>query len=272
MGRLGRMRILWKSFGDFFKDGGPMLTGSIAYFFLMSFIPFCLLLITLLGYFIGENASFYNFFATRLFKLFPSATSQIVDELRALVVYRKIGVLTFFIYAYFSYQLFFALENAIHIIFQEKSKSTIGISLIKSFLTVTIIAALILVSFALTLAIQMLKSLITLKTVLQVGILMRFLIQFAIPLLLIFLVATLFYLMLPLRRVRIRHALAGALFTVVFLQIARYLFSSAAPQIGAIYASLSGFVIFLFWIFYAAAIFLIGAEIVKNLGTAVRRA
>ena len=45
----------------------------------------------------------------------------------------------------------------------------------------------------------------------------------------------------------------------------RHLFNlyvvNIATQIGAIYGPLSGFVIFLLWIYYAACIFLIGAEL-----------
>lgn len=63
--------------------------------------------------------------------------------------------------------------------------------------------------------------------------------------------------------------MAGALFTAVFLESAKYVFTLYAifkiSQLGNIYGPLTTVVIFLLWIFYAACIFLIGAEFVRNL-------
>ena len=69
------MKLVFRSFIAFFKDGGPLLAGSIAYFFLMSFVPFSLLLISILGYFLGENRALYEFLSARLLRFFPAATS-----------------------------------------------------------------------------------------------------------------------------------------------------------------------------------------------------
>ncbi|TRZ85160.1 hypothetical protein D4R89_12725, partial [bacterium] len=97
------MKLILKSFISFFKDNGPLYAGSIAYFFLMSFVPFCLFLIAIFGYFLGENKEFYEFFSTRLMRFFPAATSEISRGLTAVVTYKKIGLLTLIIYAYFSH-------------------------------------------------------------------------------------------------------------------------------------------------------------------------
>jgi uncharacterized BrkB/YihY/UPF0761 family membrane protein len=69
-------KVILKSVSDFFRDGGPVLAGSIAYFFLMSFVPFCLLLVYLLGYILGGNEEFFQFFTARLLRFFPAATSE----------------------------------------------------------------------------------------------------------------------------------------------------------------------------------------------------
>src|SRR3972149_7948061 len=99
------MNVILKSIFSFFKDNGPLLAGSIAYFFLMSFVPFCLFLITIFGYILGGDQAFYAFFLKRLISLFPAATSDISHELAALVAYRKIGIVTFMIYVSVSYRL-----------------------------------------------------------------------------------------------------------------------------------------------------------------------
>ncbi|MBI5604382.1 MAG: YihY/virulence factor BrkB family protein [Deltaproteobacteria bacterium] len=266
------VKLIFKSFLDFFRDGGPLLAGSVAYFFLMSFVPFGLLLISLLGYFLGENGEFFEFFSARLLRFFPAATSEISKQLTALVVYKRVGIFTFIIYAYFSYQFYMTLESAVRNIFKQKEKRPFFISVFFSIFIITLIAVLIVVSFAATSAIQMLHSFLEVFPVLGIGKLTVFFIKFVMPVFVIFIVASFLYKFLPGKKVSLRHAFRGAFFTSVFLEIARHLFTlyviTAAAQYGAIYGSLSTFVIFLLWVFYSACIFLIGAEIVCNLSSA----
>ena len=266
------MKLVLKSLISFFKDNGPLYAGSIAYFFLMSFVPFCFFLIAIFGYFLGENKEFYEFFSARLMGFFPAATSEISRGLTAVVTYRKIGLLTLIIYAYFSHLLYLSVESAIHVIFQEKVKRSRLISIIMSFFIITLIAVLITISFAATSVIQILKLMIMDSTGLQIGIITGFLIRFVIPVFLVFIIATILYTLLPVKKTSLRNAFWGGFFTAIFLEAARHFFTyyvvNAAGQFGAIYGSLSSVVIFLLWVFYAACIFLIGAEIVKNLSDA----
>jgi uncharacterized BrkB/YihY/UPF0761 family membrane protein len=77
---------------DFFRDDGPVLAGSITYFFLMTLVPFCLLLVSIFGYIIGEDIEFYNFLSARLMSFFPKAASDIAEELAKIITYRGIGM------------------------------------------------------------------------------------------------------------------------------------------------------------------------------------
>lgn len=254
---------------DFFRNGGPLLAGSIAYFFLMSFVPFGLLLISILGYLLGENRELYDFLSARLMRFFPAATSEISEQLTALVAYREIGVITFGIYAFFASQLYMAMEAGVRSVFRQKERRSLFISIVFSFLIITLIAALVVVSFAATWAVQMLQSFLEVFPSLRIGRLTGFLIRFVIPVLLVIVVNAFLYKFLPAAKVSLRSAVRGALFTAVFLEIARHLFTlyvvTSAAQYGAVYGPLSTFVIFLLWVFYSACIFLIGAEIVRNL-------
>lgn len=270
------MKLILRSLVAFYRDDGPLHAGSIAYFFLMSFAPFCLLLIAIFGYFLGDNKDFYEFFAARLIRFFPEATSEISMGLTAIVTYRKIGILTVIVYAFFSYLLYSSLETAVHVIFQEKAKRSRLVSVIMSFVMISFIAGFIIVSFAATSAIEILKLAIMDTTGLQIGILTSFLIRFLIPVLLVFIVVTTLYKFLPVRKTTLRSAFGGGLFTAILLEGARHLFTfyvvKTAAQFGAIYGSLSSLVIFLMWIFYAACIFLVGAEMVEMLDASKRRA
>ena len=263
------MKLLLKSFIDFFRDGGPLLAGSIAFFFLMCFVPFSLFLISILGHLLGENREFYEFLSARLLRFFPAATSEISRQLTALVVYKKIGVMTLVIYAYFSYQLYMALEAAVRAIFRQRERRAFFISVLLSFFVITLLAALIVFSFAATSVVQVLQSFLEVFPALKVGNITGFIARFVIPVFVVLVTVAFLYKLLPSKSVLLRHAFHGALYTSFFLEIARHLFTlyivGTAGQYGAIYGSLSTFVILLMWVFYAACIFLIGAEIVRNL-------
>jgi membrane protein len=241
-----------------------------AYFFLMSFVPFCLLLIAVFGHFLGENGQFYEFFSARLLSFFPAATSKISRQLTAIVVYRRIGIFTFIVYSYFSYQLYMALEEAIRVIFRQKAKRSLITSIVFSFSISTLIAALIILSFVATLVVQMLQTHLEVFPFLRVGKVTGFLIRFVIPVFLVVILTTALYKLLPLQRVPLLHALRGALFTAILLEVARHLFTLfvtiAIGQYGTIYGPLSAVVVLLLWVFYSSSIFFIGAEIVRNLG------
>jgi membrane protein len=263
------IRVLLKSFFDFFKDDGPMLAGSISYFFIMAIFPFSLFLVSIFGYFLGENRAFHDFLLRELVGFFPEATSKITQELGTIMTYKRIGLLTLVIYGFFSYQLFMALERSVNLIFKQRVKRSFFISVALSLVVITLIIAL-LISFGATSAISMLKLITRSFPKLVIKTITKILIGFVIPLFLVSLIATSLYLLLPKVRVKIPHALIGGLFTALFLETAKHLFTFYValnlPHLGSIYGSLSAFVLFVLWVFYSASIFLMGAEIVHNLG------
>jgi len=268
------MKVVMKSILSFFKNNGPIHAGSMAYFFLMSFVPLCFLLIAIFGYFLGENKEFYEFFSVRAIRFFPAATAKISRGLTALIKYRKIGTYSLVLYTYFSYMLYRSLESAIHVIFQEKGKRPQLISIVMSFFMIGMIAGFIIISFVATSIIQMMYTMFTDSTGFRIGTVESFLIRFVIPVFFVFITATIVYALVPVKKITLRNALYGGVFTTLLLEAARHLFNlyvvKIATQIGAIYGPLSSFVIFLLWIYYAACIFLIGAEIVFTLDASPR--
>ncbi len=257
-----------RGFVDFFRDGGLMLAGSISYFTMMAIIPFCLLLVTIFGHFLGGNEELLRFFTSKLVGFFPKITYEITDELRKIISYKGIGQFTVILYAVLSYQLFSSLETAINVIFKTRVKRSFIVSLILSLFIITLIIAFILASFGMTTATPMLKALQEFFPGLKLGKITGFLIRFIVPLILIFLTVTTLYIFLPKKRIRLNYALSGALFTAVFLEAAKHLFTLYVVKVvklGTIYGPLSAFVIFLLWVYYSSCIFLIGAEMVHNL-------
>jgi membrane protein len=254
---------------DFFRDDGPVLAGSITYFFLMTLVPFCLLLVSIFGYIIGEDIEFYNFLSARLMSFFPKAASDIAEELAKIITYKGIGIFTAFVYFYFSYQLYFALERSVNIVFGIKKKRRMLISVLHSLVFITSMILFVIVSFAATGFISVLEPITRYFPGLHLGGLTSLLIGIVIPFLLVFLSTSALYIVLPQKRIRLRNAARGGLFVAFSFEVVKQIFTFyVAVQIahlGSLYGSLTTVVVLLLWIFYASWLFLIGAEIVCNL-------
>jgi membrane protein len=100
------------------------------------------------------------------------------------------------------------------------------------------------------------------------GLITVFLLQFAVPFLMVWFTITVMYIFFPTINVKISPALSGALFAAVFLEIAKHIFTwyvGTVVQFGTFYGPLTAFVVFLLWVFYSSCIFLIGSEVVHNL-------
>ena len=270
------MRILWKSLGDFFRHDGPMLAGSIACFFMMSMAPFILLLVAGFGYFLGEHQEFYDFLAIRLAGLFPQATYEIMAELQKIIAYQRIGLFTLALYAYFSYQLYFSLERAVNMILQSAGKRSLLKSLLLFLLVTVSLMVLLFLFFGAKVFLSLLEPLGQVFPELKIGTITTWLVGFVLPAVLVFLTTSALYLVLPQKQVLVRQALLGALATTLLLEAGKHIFTYYAmlqvSQFGVIYGSLTAVVIFLLWVFYAASIFLFGAEIVRNLENTKRPA
>jgi membrane protein len=267
---MGYLKAIVRSFIDFFKDGGLMLAGSLSYFFMMSMIPFCLILAAILGYFLEGHQELVKFFTDRLISFFPSITHEITDEFTKLIWYKGLGQFSLVIYALLSYQFFSALESSLTAVFKVKNKRHFTVSLILSLVIITLIIAFILISFGATTAISMLKTLREFFPGLKIGKITGFLIKYIVPLILITLTLAAVYIILPRRKVRVVHAWWGAFFTAILLEAAKHLFTIyvvQVAQLGSIYGPLSVFIFFLLWVYYSSCIFLIGGELVHNLET-----
>lgn len=248
-----------------------MLAASMSYFFIMALIPFCLFLITLFGYFLGHYPEFYNFFTSRLLNIFPAVTHSITDEIIKLISYTGIGTFSLILYAFLSIQLFGSLENSLNVIFKVKKKRNIIISVLISLVVITLIIVLLVTSFAAASIIPFLKALKVYLPMLKIGKITEFIIRFVLPFVLVLFSVTMMYIILPKTKVRFYDALQGAVFTAILLEVAKHVFTwyvSSVAAFGRIYGPLTAFIVFLLWAYYSSSIFLIGAEIVHNLGGA----
>jgi membrane protein len=262
------LKVLVRSFVDFFKDGGLMLAGSISYFSIMALVPLCLFLTTIFGYILGHYHNFYEFFSARLMSLFPDITKGITKALRNLISFRGIGPFSIILYAILSFQVFSSLESALNIIFEVKRKRSFFLSVVLSLTMVTLLIILILISFVATSLIPLLRTLLHGFPGLGIGMVTSFLIRYVIPFFMVLFTITGMYVFFPKTKVRFSYALAGALFAALCLEAAKHIFTfyvGTVTRLGSIYGPLTAFIVFLLWAFYSSCILLIGAEITHNL-------
>jgi len=263
------LKIIMRSFVDFFKDGGIMLAGSISYFTMMAMVPFCLFLVTIFGYLLGHYYGFYQFFYSKLISFFPAITSGITKELEKLIAFRVIGTFSIVLYGVLSYQVFSSLESALNVVFKVKKGRHFFWSIILSVIIITLFIVIILVSFMATSFIPLLKALKPSLAQLRMGMITGFIIRYVVPFFIVLFTVTMLYILLPKSKVKTFHAFIGALFTTAFHEIAKHLFTwyvGTIVKFGTIYGPLTAFIVFLLWVFYSSCIFLIGAEVVHNQG------
>ncbi len=254
----------------FFREDGVLLSAAISFFFIITIVPFSLLLFSMVGYFLGENLEFYEFFLSVILKYFPGIVHGMTDEISKLIGYRNVGAVSLLLYMGLSFELFSSFESALNKFFKVQRKRPLVFSMFYSLIAVTTIIALLLISFAVTSYIPFLKIIKTIvpKDV-EVLVVESLLLQFAIPFAMQFVIFAVLYAWVSHRKYRFRHIIAGALFSAVFTESAKVLFAwyvGSLARLGTIYGPLSFFILFLLWVYYSACIFLVGAALISELG------
>lgn len=265
------VRIIGRGFIDFFRDEGLTFAAAMSYFTMMAIVPFCLFIITLFGHFLGHYPEFYKYFLSRLMNFFPEVTREITQDITKLITFKGIGKVGLLLYGVLSYQVFASYESALNAIFKVKTKRRFIFSVLIALLVVTLIIALLMMSFAASSIVPLLKTLSPFFPGLKLGKITQFIIRFVLPFMLVLFTVTVLYLLVPKKKIYLIDSFNGAIFTTIFLEIAKHLFTwyvSSVVELGKIYGPLTAFISFLLWVFYSSSIFLIGAEIVHISGIA----
>ncbi len=245
-----------------------MLAGSMSYFTMMAIVPLCIFLITLFGHFLGEYPGFYKFFLAKITNFFPVATQEITNDLAKIISYHGLGKMSLVLYGLLSYQVFASIEMSLNAIFKITKQRHVIFSLMVSLAVVALVFALLTTTFAVASFVPLLGTLAHVVPLVKIGVITKIFLRFVLPFVLVMFLIMLLYVLVPKTRISAMHALKGAFFAAVLLELAKHAFTwyvSSVAHFGKIYGSLTAFVMFLLWMFYSSSIFLIGAEIVHNL-------
>lgn len=262
------LKIIGKSITAFIKDDCFYLSAAISYFLIVALVPLSLLIVSLFGYFLGQNQDIYQFALSRLISFFPTVTSGITNELRNIIIYKGISLITLLIYGFISLQLFYSIEHAMNAIFKVPKKRHFLLSIFWTIFTVTLLIIFLFLSFALSSAVGLLKGYSLNIIGIEVGYKAGIFFKYIVPFILVLSTFTAIYVIMPAVKVSLKNAFKGALFVTILWELAKHFFTWYAKSVihfGTIYGSLTTFILFLLWMYYLSCIFLLGGEFVKNL-------
>jgi YihY family inner membrane protein len=264
-------RFIRRVLSAFKRNQGLLLSGAVAYYMLLSVIPLIVLLLVGLSRIVPEDQLMHTI-QSDLRLVFPAAAETVSAHLRAFLANRHlVGWVGFGVLVFFATTAFTVLENAMSVIFFHRvaiHRRHFLVSALIPFLFIALIAVGLLLITLISGALQALDNE-------QVRLFGRSWelhgISGAVLYLLgvggLVLLLTALYLIMPLGRIAIRHALVGGLVAAVLWEISRHLlvwYFKTLSLVNLIYGSLASAVIVLLSFEVAALILLLGAQVIAE--------
>ncbi|MBI1810195.1 MAG: YihY/virulence factor BrkB family protein [Gemmatimonadetes bacterium] len=262
---------IWHKFG---RDDVLFLAGGVAFDMLLAGVPFFLLLASAIGYVLNKspNAS-DTAVADFLQQLFPTTFSgdgSLLDPVLHDVVRTrgKAGLFGAVAFVWFSTRLFASMRAVLARVFDEPQRR--GILLGKLFdVGATVVTAALVVAWIGVSAYIALARSSGVEVLSEWGLHNEYVMRPVIYVAgrvaaFVLLVAAFFavYKTLPARVVRWQQALIGALTSGILFELARSAFTAIARQLnpGSLYTgTMTAIIVVVFWVYYAALMFIIGA-------------
>ena len=256
---------LWRGFTSFYGSSDLTFASSIAYYALLSLFPFFLLAFSVLGSVAsapGERAAVLDF----VFRYFPRQFEFVTIQLDALRQSSfRLGLAGTLLIVWAAMGFFGAITSAVnHAWGVEQQPSYFKHKLVAFVMLVAasllLVAALILISLANVVQATWFASAVAQMPFLEV---MRSLaLQWVTTIVFILVVGLIFY-FVPNANVRFRDVWVGAVLTGLLWRAGLEGFSwymRDISRLNMIHGSMAAVVVFLFWIFSSAVIFLYGVE------------
>lgn len=240
------------------EDNAGDMAAGIAYYAMLSIFPLLLGVIALLGLFLpSERVQAYIFdFANQYL---PGSVQVIQENVQNVIRLRgTLGVISIIGLFWTGSGIFEALGRVINRAWDIKKQRPFLIRKIR-ILIMSIITGLL---FLLSMAASTFSSLVP-EMESPVIIILTALFSWLLGLVLLFIVISLLLKFIPNSTIYWRDVWAGALFSTVFFEIARRIFTfylSNFARYGQVYGSLAAVIILLVWIYFSAFILIIGVE------------
>jgi len=263
-------RFLWDLAKSFLRHGCASLAASLAFFSLLSLFPLVFLLLYGLSFVVNQEVIGEQVLLSFLKGFLPSLGEHIAKELHRVSALETVRWAVFLTFVWFGALVFYELDYALNVVFESTWRRH---PLISTGIAVASLAAtefVLLLSYGATQIVNFLTGYVPRLWGLDLLALAAhdLFLTYTLPFTLAFLAVTGLYRLVPRRRPQWREAMIGAL-TFSLLWIATKLlfvtYITYATVYAQLYGSLLEVILLLLWVYYSAALLLIGAEVAHRL-------
>jgi membrane protein len=241
----------------FRKNQGLLLAGAVAYYALLSIVPLLILIVIALSHVI-DQALLLDTLDRYLGWLVPGQSEPIVTELESFLAHRDVlGWVLLVTMLFFSSLAFTVLENAMSIIFFHRVAVRRRHFLVSAILPYCYILFLGVGLLVVTMASG------RLETIERGGGLLLYLLGVAGEIFLI----TSIYLVMPVGRLSMRHALIGGVTAALLWELTRHLlvwYFASLSRVAVVYGSLTTAIVVLLSLEIGATVLLFGAQVISE--------
>ncbi len=260
-----------QTFKAFRANQGLLLAGAIAYYALLSIVPLLILTVIALSHFV-DQVGLLSTLGRYLEWLIPGQSRAVVAELATFLEHREVaGWVLLASMLFFSSLAFTVLENAMSVIFHHRvivRRRRFLISAIIPYIYILCLGVGLLVVTLVAGSLQVMGTQ-------SIEFLWRTWSLRGLSGTLLYLlglggeifVLTSIYMVMPVGRLSLRHALVGAVVAAVLWEVSRHLlvwYFATLSQIGTVYGSLTTAIAVLLSLELAATLLLLGAQVISE--------
>jgi membrane protein len=255
---------------SFLRHGCASLAASLAFFSLLSLFPLVFLLLYGLSFVVSQDVIGAQVLLSFLKGFFPLLGEHVVKELHRVSALETVRWVVFLTFVWFGALVFYELDYALNVVFESTWRRHPLISTGIAVASLAVTELVLLLSFGATQIVNFLTGYAPRLWGLDLLALAAhdLFLTYTLPFSLAFLAVTALYRLVPRRRPQWREAMIGAL-TFSLLWIAAKLifvtYSTYATVYAHLYGSFLEVILLLLWVYYSAALLLIGAEVAHRL-------
>lgn len=249
------------------KDDAIPYAYQLTYSLLLAIFPFLIFLLALVGYMNLDSAQVISqiqrLMPGEAFSMFEGIIMEVTEKQNGTVL--SISILTAIWAASGGFKAFITAMNKVHGLKEDRNIIWVNIDaiLLVILLAVGIVGSLLLTVFAQPIIDLVMDHLPDLNLGQYLGSSLN-LFSYVIPLIFIFLLFLVFYMFVPARNVKLRHALPGAVFSAVAFMVASLAFQvyvTTFANYSRFYGAMGAVVILMFWLLLISIIMVVGGEI-----------
>ena len=268
-----QVRVVWDIFWEarraFSLDGCMNLSAAIAFYSILSLIPFLFLLVSGASLILGSSDAAYLMVVNFINQVIPKTGLLIFKEVQSVSQRAEVlGWVGLFSMVWTASVIFSSLEYAMGVVFRVERRRDFVKSKIMAIAMVPACGAVFFLSLIVTAATRIMANLQIPLWGINLGDshFFKFLVAYLTPYLILAAGFTAIYKFVPNTAVSLRHALAGGASCALLFEGAKHFFTwyiATYSKYGVVYGSLEAIVILVVWTFYSSSILLFCAEVVS---------